>query len=308
MRLPSKRLRFTALAAGLFGALVALSGCGGADSSIAMSGTPAVDFGEDLSGNAPSRIVSISPSATEMLFAIGADKQVVAVDAYSYFPEGTPVTDLNGWEPNVEAIINYDPDLVIMSYDPGDVVAGLEAVGVTAAVLPAAVTVADTYSQILELGSLTGRSNQATQVLADLRAEMDALAAEAAASGVNGLSYYHELDDTLFSVTSSTFVGEIYAMAGLINVADAAAPDGTAYGYPQLSAEFLVDAGPDLIFLADVECCAQTAEVVASRPGWESIPAIVEGQIVELPADVPSRWGPRIVDFLRIVVDSITAN
>ena len=286
--------------------IIALPACGSSNSPMAMSGSPGVDLGDDLSGAAPTRIVSLSPSGTEMLFAIGAGDQVVAVDTYSYFPEGTPVTDLSGWEPNVEAIIGYEPDLVLMSYDPGDVVAGLEAAGVKAVVQPAAVVVADTYTQMLELGDLTGRSAQAAQVVAEIQIEMNALADEAATAGAAGLTYYHELDDTLFSITSSTFIGEIYAMAGLVNVADAADPDGTAYGYPQLSAEFLVDAGPDFVFLADVECCAQTADVVAVRAGWQTIPAIVEGRIVELPADLPSRWGPRIVDFLRVVVHAVT--
>mgnify|MGYP001165082503 CR=1 FL=1 len=286
--------------------IIALAACGSSNSPMAMSGSPGVDLGDDLSGAAPTRIVSLSPSGTEMLFAIGAGDQVVAVDTYSYFPEGTPVTDLSGWEPNVEAIIGYEPDLVLMSYDPGDVVAGLEAAGVKAVVQPAAVVVADTYTQMLELGDLTGRSAQAAQVVAEIQIEMNALADEAATAGAAGLTYYHELDDTLFSITSSTFIGEIYAMAGLVNVADAADPDGTAYGYPQLSAEFLVDAGPDFVFLADVECCAQTADVVAVRAGWQTIPAIVEGRIVELPADIPSRWGPRIVDFLRVVVHAVT--
>ena len=287
-------------------AIITLAACGSSNSPIAMSGSPGVDLGDDLSRAAPTRIVSLSPSGTEMLFAIGAGDQVVAVDTYSYFPEGTPVTALSGWEPNVEAIIGYEPDLVLMSYDPGDVVAGLEAAGVKAVVQPAAVVVADTYTQMLELGDLTGRSAQAAQVVAEIQIEMNALADEAATAGAAGLTYYHELDDTLFSITSSTFIGEIYAMAGLVNVADAADPDGTAYGYPQLSAEFLVDAGPDFVFLADVECCAQTADVVAVRAGWQTIPAIVEGRIVELPADIPARWGPRIVDFLRVVVHAVT--
>lgn len=310
MNRPTPRTRLATLVAAPVAALLALLaliGCGGADASIAMSGAPGIDHGDDPSGDAPTRIVSISPSGTEMLFAIGAGDQVVAVDSYSYFPAEAPVTDLSGWQPNVEAIIGYDPDLVLMSYDPGDVVAGLEAAGVESLVFPAAVVVADTYAQIQQLGDVVGRSAQAAQLVADMQAEMADLAARAEAAGAAGLTYYHELDDTLFSVTSSTFIGEIYAMAGLVNVADAADPDGTAYGYPQLSAEFLVDAGPDLVFLADVECCAQTAEVVAARAGWETIPAVVNGDIVELPADVPSRWGPRIVDFLRVVVDAVSA-
>ncbi|MEC9467768.1 MAG: helical backbone metal receptor [Actinomycetota bacterium] len=292
-------------------AVTTLVSCGGADSSVAMSGTPTVQDADQAPVrpvDAPTRIVSMSPSITEMLFAIGAGDQIVAVDSYSYFPEGAPVTDLSGLEPNIEAILGYDPDLVLISYDPGDVIAGLETAGVAALALPAAAIVADTYAQIEKLGEVTGNGVVAAQVVAEMRAEMDLLATRAEAAGAHGLSYYHELDDTLFSATSSTFIGEIYAMAGLVNVADAADSDGSAYGYPQLSAEFLVDAGPDLIFLADVECCAQTADVVSARPGWETIPAVVNGNIIELPADVHSRWGPRIVDFLQVVVTAVSAD
>lgn len=285
-------------------ATLIFSGCGSAESSMSMSGAPGIDFGADQSGSSPSRIISLSPTSTEMLYAIGAGDQVVAVDSYSYFPAEAPVTDLSGWEPNVEAILSFDPDLVLLSYDPGDVVAGLATAQVEAIVLPAAVVIADTYAQIQELGDLTGRSSAAEQIVSEMKSEMADLAAQATKIA-SGLTYYHELDDTYFSATSSTFIGEIYALAGLVNVADAADRDGSSYGYPQLSAEYLVDSGPDLIFLADVQCCAQTADIVAARPGWQSIPAVTHGRIIELPPDIPSRWGPRIVDLLRLVVAAV---
>jgi iron complex transport system substrate-binding protein len=119
------------------------------------------------------------------------------------------------------------------------------------------------------------------------------------------LTYYHEVDDTLYTVTSQTFIGEIYALAGLENVADPADPDGAAGGYPQLSAEFLVDADPDLIFLADTVCCGQTAQTVAARPGWDALSAVQAGRIIELDDDIASRWGPRVVDFLETIVAAV---
>ena len=118
---------------------------------------------------------------------------------------------------------------------------------------------------------------------------------------------YHELDDALYTVTSSTFIGEVYAMAGLVNAADPADSDGSFWGYPRLSAEYLLDADPDIIFLADTKCCAQTAAAIAERPGWETLTAVSTGRIVELDDDVASRWGPRIVDFLRAIVDAVNS-
>ncbi|MED5395034.1 MAG: ABC transporter substrate-binding protein [Actinomycetota bacterium] len=284
---------------------VGLAACGGAYSSVAMSGSPGVDQ-SPAAYDAPGRIVSISTVATEMLFAIGAGERVVAVDAQSNYPAEVPITDLNSFEPNVEAILGFQPDLVVLSYDPGDVVANLEAAGVSTLLQGAANTIADTYSQIEVLGAVTGHENAATTLVADMRAEIIRLS-DSIEFRDDPLSYYHELDDTLYTVTSSTFIGEVYALAGLVNAADPADADSSAWGYPQVSAEYILDADPDLIFLADTRCCAQDAVTIAARPGWENLTAVNTGRIVELDDDVASRWGPRIVDFLRIIVDAVNS-
>ena len=284
-------------------AALALAGCAGTQPSAAISGTPSTI---EAVKQAPARIVSISTVATEMLFAIGAGDQMVAVDSLSTFPAEAPVTDLSGFEPNIEAILGFQPDLVVLSYDPGDVMAGLEAAGVDSILQGASMTIADTYVQILALGEITGRTAEAEALVDSMQAEI----AELAASVVEPdepLSYYHELDNTLYTVTSSTFIGEVYALAGLVNAADPADAEGTSWGYPQLSAEYLLDADPDIIFLADTKCCGQTAATIAERPGWETLTAVSTGRIVELDDDVASRWGPRIVDFLRAIVAAVNS-
>ena len=281
--------------------VVVIAACGGAKASSAMSGVPAA---AEPAGH--ERIVSISTVATEMLFAIDAGDRVVAVDSMSNYPAEAPTTDLSGYQPNVEAILGFAPDLVVLSYDPGDVVAGLEAAGVATLLQGAAYTLADTYDQITALGAITGDVDEAAALVADMQSEMAELAASVQERD-EPLSYYHELDDTLYTVTSSTFIGEVYALAGLVNAADAADPDGASWGYPQLSAEYLLDADPDLIFLADTRCCSQTAVTVAERPGWETLTAVTNGTVIELDDDVASRWGPRIVHLLRVIVDSVNA-
>ncbi|MGH9283698.1 MAG: ABC transporter substrate-binding protein, partial [Acidimicrobiales bacterium] len=107
-----------------------------------------------------------------------------------------------------------------------------------------------------------------------------------------------------FSATSKTFIGSVYALLGLENIADAADAEGG--GYPQLSAEYIVQADPDFIFLADTRCCQQSAASVAGRDGWGGIAAVRTGSVVALDDDVASRWGPRVVDFLEAVAASIT--
>src|SRR5690606_32718103 len=116
----------------------------------------------------PQRIVSLSPATTEMLWAVGAGDQVVAVDDQSDYPEGVPSTDLSGYTPNIEAILSYEPDLVVTSDDPGDLVSGLAAVGVPTLLLPGAQDLEETYSQMERLGVATGNVGGATEAVADI--------------------------------------------------------------------------------------------------------------------------------------------
>lgn len=243
------------------------------------------------------RIISLSPTATEILFAIGAGEQVIAVDDQSNFPSDAPVTDLSGYTPNVEAIAAYDPDLVVTSYDPGDLVDGLNVLGIKPLIQSAAMTLEDTYSQIIELGELTGHSKEAEK----LNKEIQSSVSSVTPSG-NGLTYYHEVDNTLYSTTSKTFLGQLYDLLGLVNIADPADEDG--FGWPQLSSEFIVDTDPDLIFLADGDL-GESLQTVSSRPGWSSMQAVSEGRVIVLDTDIASRWGPRVVDFLEQVKSAI---
>ncbi len=246
----------------------------------------------------PHRIVSLSPTATETLFAIGAGKQVVAVDQQSDYPKQAPRTRLSYISPNVEAIARYKPDLVVVEYDPNGIVAALQKLGIRVAFQRAARTFADVYGQIRQLGSLTGHVSQAAAVAARMRTRIAALVAKGAPRA-RGLTVYHELEPDLYSATSSTFIGQIYKLFGLRNIADAADTGGT--GYPKLSPEYVVSQSPDVIVLADIRCCGQSLKTVAARPGWSSVSAVRSGTVVRIDDSVASRWGPRIVDFVRAV-------
>ncbi len=249
----------------------------------------------------PQRIISLSSTATETLFAIGAGAQVIAADAFSNYPAEAPTTELSGFDANIEALLAFEPDLVIVFFDPGELVSGLEAVGVPVLVQPAAFALEDVFTQIEQLGEVTGHPDEADALIDEMESDIDELV-DSVPDFDEAPTYYHELDGTLYSVTSATFLGELYAMAGLENIADPADTDG--FGYPQLSPEFIIEANPDLIFLADTICCAESAETVAARPGWGTIDAVVNGGVVELDDDIASRWGPRIVDLLRTIVEA----
>jgi iron complex transport system substrate-binding protein len=250
----------------------------------------------------PHRIVSLSPTATEMLYAIDAGSQVVAVDDQSNYPSSAPMTKLSGFQPNVEAIASYTPDLVVASDDTGGIVHGLGALNIPILIEPAAKNLNDTYTQINQLGVATGHPAEADAVVKKMRSDLASLLASIS-KPTRQLKVYHELDDTYYSATSATFIGQIYALMGLKNIADGAttaAPD-----YPQLSAEYIVSSSPDLIVLADTKCCHQDINTVSARPGWSSIAAVKSGQVVGVDDDIASRWGPRIIDLMQAIAPHV---
>ncbi len=255
----------------------------------------------------PMRIVSLSPTHTEMLYAIGAGEQVVAVDEYSNFPAEAVAlgTKLSGYEPNVESIAGYEPDLVVISYDPGNLVEQLNALDIPVYIGNGASSLEQAYEQIEQLGALTGHLDVAVQLTSQMQADIDAAVATSSASATamgESITYFYELDNTYYTVTSNTFVGQIFELFGLENIAD-----GVEEGndYPQLSSEVIVSSNPTMIFLADTKCCAQTPETVAVRDGWQKMDAVVNKNIVQLDDDVASRWGPRVVELVKSISDAL---
>ncbi|MFJ2029111.1 helical backbone metal receptor [Streptosporangium sp. NPDC087985] len=302
----------TAFAAALLGMLT-LAGCGqstapatpdAATTSPAPAGFPVTveaANGSIAIAKKPERIISLSPTATETLFAIGAGPLVVAVDDQSNYPAEAPKSDLSGFKPNAEAIIAQKPDLVVLSNDIDDIVAKLTKVNVPVLLEPAATQLDEAYDQITDLGAATGTGAKADEVVTGMKKQIDELVS--AAPKDKKLTFYHELDTTPYSVTSTTFLGQIYGLFGLTNIADKA-PEA-AGGYPKLSAEFVAQADPDLVFLADTKCCAQSKDTLAKRPGWSKLSAIKNDKVIALDDDIASRWGPRVLDLAQQVGDAV---
>jgi iron complex transport system substrate-binding protein len=253
----------------------------------------------------PQAIISLSPTATEMLYAIGAGDQVLAVDDFSNYPEEAvaKMQGLSGFEPNVESIAGLDPDLVLTDGTNPDLLGQLDTLGIAHWEGPAAVSFGDVYSQIEQLGAATGHVAEAAELVGNMQTEVAAVQ-EGLPTLEEPLTYYHELDPTFFSVTSDTFIGAVYAEIGLVNIADAV---GAGNPYPQLNAEYIIDQNPDLIFLACTKYCGETAETLAGRDGWESLDAVANGGVVEMDDDIASRWGPRIVEYLQTAGDAVAA-
>ena len=252
----------------------------------------------------PTKIISLSPSATEILYAIGASSQVLAVDNLSNYPTNAPVSEISAFDPSVEAILAKKPDLVLISVDSTkapQIRNALVKLGIPVLMEKAPATLQDVYAENTLLARVTDRQAGAVKLNASMAKSIKDTLAKAKTS--SKIRIYHEVDDTYFSVTSNTFIGTVYKDFGAVNIADAASVADNS-GYPQLSAEYLLKSNPQVIFLADAQY-GVTADSVSKRAGWSQISAIKNKKIVELPADIPSRWGPRLVDFYKLIGASL---
>jgi iron complex transport system substrate-binding protein len=303
----------------------ALAGCGAVATSTTSAtstaaATPALQAApvfpvtvKDGSGDSetikakPARIVSLSPTATEDLYADGAGSQVVAVDQDSNYPANAPKTSLSGLTPNIEAIAKYNPSLVIASENSNGLVAGLAKLGVPVLIEPAVSNLAGAYDQIEQIGQATGHAGQAASVVASMQKQIATAVNSVNKSTVS--SYYWELSaDPYYSATSQTFIGQLVGLFGLTNIADKAdkAADG---GYPELSEEYIVSANPQMIFLADNEAAdgGQTPAIVEKRAGWSAISAVANKNVFALNDDIASRWGPRIPQLVAEIASAVNA-
>ncbi len=250
--------------------------------------------------NNPQRIISLSPSATETLFAIGAGPQVIAVDDLSNFPTNAPISKLSAFSPNVEALLNYKPDLIVLNADATkaiEVKAALEKLKIKVFLEKAPKDLSQAYVEITALGRATGNLASAQAVVATMKSKIRS----AIKSGrkAKKISFFHELDNTLYTATSETFIGKVYKDFNLTNVADPAANADSA-GYPQLQSEYLIKSNPRIIFLSDAQY-GESLATVMKRPGWNGISAVSKKSVIALPEDIPSRWGPRLVEFYEFI-------
>ena len=254
--------------------------------------------------NIPKRIISLSPSATEILYAIGSGEQVIAVDDLSNYPSEAPMTKLSAFNPNVEALLNYKPDLIILNADATkalEVKAALEQLKIKVFLERAPKTLREVYFEITALGRATGKISGAQSIVSDMKRKIAAAVKSGRTS--KKISFFHELDNALYTATSDTFIGKVYRDFKLINIADPAASVDSA-GYPQLQSEYVIKSNPKIVFLADAQY-GESLATLTKRPGWSGISAVKKQNVVSLPEDIPSRWGPRLVEFYQFIADAI---
>lgn len=258
------------------------------------------DLGQVSIASEPSKVVSLSATATEMLYAVGAGGQVVATDLTSNFPaEADATMKIDSFNFNAEEVAALDPDLVVLAFDFQGETEALAALGIPFLLLGPPADLESALSQLLNVGLATGHPEEAASLTSGLAAEVDALVA--AAGPLRGTTIYHEVDEALYSASSASFIGDIYYRLGLVNIADGVESAGP---FPQLSAEFIVDQDPEFIFLADANF-GVTTESVADRPGWATIAAVDNGNVIGLDGDIAGRWGPRTMDLMRSIFEAV---
>jgi iron complex transport system substrate-binding protein len=242
----------------------------------------------------PEKIASLSAGHTETLFAIGAAQQLGSVDNTSNCPAAAgDLPQIDAFNVSLEAITAESPDMVILFFDPGDLVATLEStLDVPVLMMPAPEDMAGVYEQIETLGAATGHASEAETLVTSMQERIEAVTGT---SEADPPSVYHELDNTYYSVGPGSFLHDIYEIIGAENIAES-----TGSSFPQLSAEAIIDAGPDVIILAD-EGFGESPDTVKARAGWDAIPAVQDDRIYGIDPDLASRPGPRLAELAQII-------
>lgn len=280
------------------GALLAAS-CGGGQTPDQASDIVPLGFpitaeradGQELAFDSPTlRIVSLSPGHTEILFAIGAGDQVIAVDTQSNFPQETEgKTKFDAMSPDVEAVVGLNPDLVVVMAGPDDVVQSLDQRGLQVLWLELPDSLGSLFDQIDLLGEITGHRDGSDSLVEEM--DIRALAVLEKVGATVGPSVYHELDDELRTASSDTFTGELYLILSATNIAG-----DSQQLYPQLALDAIVEADPEVIIVA---YSGASPESVKARSGWQDISAVKDDRIYAVDPDTVNRPGPRLVDGLE---------
>ncbi|MGQ9497151.1 MAG: ABC transporter substrate-binding protein [Desulfotomaculales bacterium] len=252
----------------------------------------------------PERIVSLAPSITEILFALGLEAQVVGVtDVCDYPPAAKQKEKIGSFaDPSLEKIVALKPDLVLAADINQKVVDRLERLNVPAIVLKPR-DVDGVLGNITLVGRATGRERQAADLVRELRARIDAVMSKVELFAAARPKVYYEVwYEPLCTAGPGTFIDDVIRLAGGVNVAaDAPQP------WPQYSLEVLLRKNPDVMLhsYGHDNTGHQTAEDIARRPGWSGLNFVRHRRIYVIDADLITRPGPRLVKAVEAVAQML---
>ena len=248
---------------------------------------------------APRRIISFSPAATEILFAIGAGGQVIAVDEFSNYPPEIEALDRVRYsDPDPEAALVLDPDLVLFGTQQEGSVEQFRALDLRVMLSRAPESIDGVLADIELLGRVTGHAEQAEALTAEMRRRIAAVV-DSIDDVREGPLVFYELTDGLYTVGPDSFIGAMLTLLKARNVAE-----GAVSAFPQLTSEAVIDADPAVILLADAAFGA-SLETLRARPGWAGIAAVASGRVYPIDPDIASRPGPRIVEAIELIARAL---
>jgi len=253
------------------------------------------DYGRAVTlAGTPERIVSVAPTPTEILFAVGAGPQVVGVDDYSDYPEQVSnLTKVGSFTLTLETIVALRPDLIVASdLVPKQQLEQIELRGIPYVIF-ADRTLEDVFKTIRLAGIITGHVEQADALASSLSVRVDALTNKTQAAGVSAPSVYLEYYP-MWTYGPGSFGDDLIALAGGTNVAS-----NTSSEYPQVTNEYVIATNPEIIVYTTGVMSTTTTESIVARPGWSNITAVKESHIYSIDDNLLSRYGPRIVDGLE---------
>lgn len=246
----------------------------------------------------PDKIISLSPSNTEVVFALGLEDRLVGVTEYcNYPPEAQEKEIVGGFStPNIERIMELQPDLIIASTIHSEEVPRMEELGMTVLVIESS-TLIDLYTSISLVAEVTGVTSNGEALISSIQQRIQAV--EAIVGQIPAEDrvrvYYEVYSDPLMSAGKLAFINEIISLAGGINIFG-----DLDESYPQISAEVVADRRPEVILYPDYHGTAETViQAMVTRPGWENVPAVISGNVFAISDDSFARPGPRVVEAVE---------
>ncbi len=248
----------------------------------------------------PQRIVSLTPSMTEVLYGIGAGERIVGATKYcNYPPAAKDLPRVGGGtleSINQESIVALEPDLVLCKWDNHEpLLKNLERFGIPVLALGPE-SLAGLYRQTRMLGRVTGNTRQAKALVESMQQRVEAVT-DRIPAGDGPKVFYQVWDDPLMTAGPQSFIGELLSLSGGRNLFEK-----TPVRYPKVSPEVVVDGDPDVILAPSTHAAPVTIRSILTRPGWSRVRAIREQRVHLIDGDKVSRCGPRLVDALEEIV------
>lgn len=254
----------------------------------------------------PIRIISLSPSATEMIFAVGAGDRLVGVTQYCNYPsDALTISRVSSGTiegVNRESILDLKPDVIFFKADHHQSLIdtfdkfGIPMVGVGAE------SIQEMFQEALDLGRLLETETVAEQLVSQMRSELEAQTRRVASISDDARKrvFYVVWDDPLMTAGPQSFIGELIGIAKGKNIFD-----DVKLGYPQISSELVVDRDPQVIIRPSSDDDTNNLDRILDRRGWEGISAIRDKQVRTIDGDQISRCGPRLLQVLPSLIEAI---